>query len=99
MKAIVCREISEDIGTLRLEDVSLPPLKPNEARLRVRAAAVNFPDILTVQGKYQHKPQLPFTPGSEASGVITAVGADVLEVQPGDRVIAGGLGCFAEEMQ
>ena len=99
MKAIVCREISEDIGTLRLEDVSLPPLKSNEARVRVRAAAVNFPDILTVQGKYQHKPALPFTPGSEASGVVTDIGRDVTTLRPGDRVIAGGFGCFAEEMQ
>ena len=99
MKAIVCREISEDIATLRLEDLSLLPLKPHEARLRVRAAAVNFPDILMVQGKYQHKPELPFTPGTEASGVVTQVGADVATLHVGDRVIAGGIGCFAEEMQ
>ena len=67
MKAIVCREIAEDIGTLRLEEIELPPLQPHEARVRIRAAAVNFPDILTVQGKYQHKPALPYTPGSETS--------------------------------
>jgi NADPH2:quinone reductase len=99
MKAIVCREISEDIATLRLEEVPLHPLKPHEVRLRVRAAAVNFPDILMVQGKYQHKPELPFTPGTEASGVVTDVGADVAALRVGDRVIAGGMGCFAEEMQ
>lgn len=99
MRAIVCREISQDISALRLEEVSLPPLKPHEVRLRVRAAAVNFPDILMVQGKYQHKPELPFTPGTEASGVVTDVGADVATLRVGDRVIAGGIGCFAEEMQ
>ena len=99
MKAIVCREIAEDIGTVRLEDISLPAPKANEVRLRVRAAAVNFPDILTIQGKYQHRPDLPFTPGSEAAGIVTQVGTGVSSFQPGDRVIAGGLGCYAEEMQ
>ena len=99
MKAVVCREISDDIGTLRLEDIELPVLQPHEARVRVRAAAVNFPDILTVQGKYQHKPQLPYTPGSEAAGDVIAVGSAVADVNVGERVICGGLGCYAEEVQ
>ena len=99
MKAIVCREISEDIASLKLEEVVLAPLLPHEARVRVRAAAVNFPDILMVQGKYQHKPQLPFTPGSEASGDIIAVGSAVTNVSVGERVICGGLGCYAQEIQ
>jgi NADPH2:quinone reductase len=99
VKAIVCRQISDDIATLKLEEVELLPLKPGEARVRVRAAAVNFTDILTVQGKYQHKPPLPFTPGSEAAGDVIAVGDAVTEVKTGDRVICGGLGCHAEEMQ
>lgn len=99
MKAIVCRQISDDIATLKLEEVELPALQPNEARVRIRAAAVNFTDILTVQGKYQHKPAVPFTPGSEAAGEIIAVGGAVTEVNVGERVICGGLGCYAEEMQ
>ncbi|MEI9888700.1 MAG: NADPH:quinone oxidoreductase family protein [Rhizomicrobium sp.] len=99
MKAVVCREIAEDLGTLKLEDVDLPPLKPGEARIRIRAAAVNFPDILTVQGKYQHKPALPFTPGSEAAGDVVAIGGGVTNVGIGDRVICGGLGGYAQEMQ
>jgi len=99
VKAIVCREISDDIGTLRLEEVTLPALQPHEARVRVRAAAVNFPDILTVQGKYQHKPPLPYTPGSEAAGDVIATGGAVTNVKIGDRVISTGLGCYAEEMQ
>ena len=99
MKAIVCRNISDDIATLRLEEVELPPLQPHEARVRIRAAAVNFPDILTVQGKYQHRPTLPFTPGTEAAGDVVAVGNAVTNVQVGDRVICTGLGCFAQEMQ
>jgi len=99
MKAIVCRTISDDIGTLRLEEISLPALKAHEARVRIRAAAVNFTDILMVQGKYQHKPELPFVPGSEAAGDVIAVGESVTNVKLGDRVIAGGLGGFAEELQ
>jgi len=99
LKAIICRAIAEDIGTLKLEDIELPPPKPQEARVRIRAAAVNFPDILTVQGKYQHKPELPFTPGSEAAGDVIAIGSAVTNVKIGDRVICGGLGGYAEEMQ
>jgi len=99
VKAIVCREISDDIGTLRVEEVTLPALQPHEARVRIRAAAVNFPDILTVQGKYQHKPALPYTPGTEASGDVIAIGGAMTNVQVGDRVICGGLGCYAEEIQ
>lgn len=63
------------------------------------AAAVNFPDILTVQGRYQHKPALPYVPGTEGAGDVIAVGEGVTNVQIGDRVIVGGLGCFAEEAQ
>lgn len=99
MKAIVCRAIAEDIGTLALEEIQPPPLKPQDARVRIRAAAVNFPDILTVQGKYQHKPPLPFVPGSEAAGDVIAVGEGVNGTKVGDRVIVGGLGGYAEEMQ
>jgi len=99
VKAILCRAIADDIGTLKLEEIDLPPPGPGQARIRVRAAAVNFPDILTVQGKYQHKPPLPFIPGSEAAGEIIAVGEGVTDVKNGDRVIAGGLGGYAEEMQ
>jgi NADPH2:quinone reductase len=99
VKAILCRAIADDIGTLKLEEIDLPPPGPGQARIHVRAAAVNFPDILTVQGKYQHKPPLPFIPGSEAAGDVIAVGEGVTDVKIGDRVIAGGLGGYAEEMQ
>jgi NADPH2:quinone reductase len=99
MRAIVCRALSADIATLKLEDVTLPPPGPGEVRVRMRAAAVNFPDILTVQGKYQHKPALPFTPGVEGAGDVIAVGQGVAHVRVGERVIVGGIGCFAEEVQ
>jgi len=97
LKAILCREISEDIATVKLEEVALPPLQSTEARIRIRAAAVNFPDILTIQGKYQHKPPLPFTPGTEAAGDVIETGRAVTNVKAGDRVIIGGIGCYAEE--
>jgi len=99
MKALVCRELADDIGTLKVEDIQLPPLKSGQARVRLRAAAVNFPDILTVQGKYQHKPELPYVPGTEGAGDVIAVGDGVTNVKVGDRVTVGGLGCFAEETQ
>jgi NADPH2:quinone reductase len=99
VKAILCRALSDDIGSLKLEDVELPPLARGQARVRLRAAAVNFPDILTAQGKYQHRPALPYIPGTEGAGDVTLVGEGVTSVAPGDRVIVGGLGCFAQETQ
>lgn len=100
MKALLCRANAEDIATLRIEDVTLPPLGADEVRIRVRAAAVNFPDILMVQGKYQHKPQLPFVVGGERAGEVIAVGESVTAWTIGDRVFGGVLGGgFAEEAQ
>jgi NADPH2:quinone reductase len=100
MKALVCRRNAEDISTACIEDVELPPLEPDQVRFAVRAAAVNFPDVLLIQGKYQHKPPLPFIVGSECAGEVIAVGRDVIHFKPGDRVMGGGIiGCFAEENQ
>jgi len=99
MKALVCRATSEDIGALRIEDITLPPLAGGQALVRIRAAAVNFPDILTARGKYQHKPELPYVPGTEGAGDVIAVGDGATNVKVGDRVIVGALGCFAEEIQ
>jgi NADPH2:quinone reductase len=99
MKAILCREIMADIGGLRVEDVALPDMKPDELRIRVRAAGVNFPDILTVQGKYQTKPPLPFVPGLEGAGDVIALGSEASGFSLGDRVVARGLGFYAEEAQ
>ncbi len=99
MKAIVCRAISEDIGSVRVEELPSRAPGPGEVRIRIRAAAVNFPDILMIQGKYQHKPPLPFTPGMEAAGEVIDMGEGVTHVKPGDRVLGGGFktGAFAEE--
>ncbi|MGA9795120.1 MAG: NADPH:quinone oxidoreductase family protein [Rhizomicrobium sp.] len=100
MKALVCRELSENLDSLRFEDVTLPALKQDQVRVRVRAASVNFPDILMTQGKYQHHPELPFVAGGEFAGEAMAVGDAVSHLRVGDRVVGGGFsGAFAQENQ
>jgi NADPH2:quinone reductase len=65
----------------------------------VKAASVNFPDVLIIENKYQFKPPLPFSPGSELAGIVKEAGADVTHVKPGDRVMAFTVyGAFAEEI-
>jgi NADPH:quinone reductase len=97
MKAILCKQFGAP-ETLVLEDVpSLSPLD-DEVIVNVKAAGVNFPDTLIIQGKYQFKPQMPFSPGGEVAGVVARVGASVTHVKPGDAVIAfTGWGGYAEE--
>src|ERR1700712_4188843 len=85
-KAIVCRELGAP-ETLRLEQFDSVPLKPGQVRVAVRAAGINFPDILMAAGEYQLKPELPFTPGMEAAGDVSDVAGDVSGVKVGDRVI------------
>lgn len=71
---------------------------PGQILLDVKAASLNFPDVLMAQGLYQVKPPLPFSPGAEAAGVVLEVGAGVRGFRPGERVIAiAGWGGFAEE--
>ncbi|HKM64831.1 MAG TPA: NADPH:quinone oxidoreductase family protein [Acidisphaera sp.] len=97
MRAIVC-ETWGGPETLKLLDRPSQPPGPNQVQIRVRAAGVNFPDVLIIQNKYQLKPELPFTPGSELAGDVIAVGEGVRHVGPGDRVAAfAGQGAFAEE--
>jgi NADPH2:quinone reductase len=75
----------------------VPEPKSGEVRIRNHAAALNFFDILQIQGKYQTKPPLPFTPGAEVAGVVDALGPGVANLSIGDRVMgSGGLGGFAE---
>jgi NADPH2:quinone reductase len=82
--------------TMSLEEIEAPAPGPGQVRIRHRAAALNFFDILQIQGKYQVKPPFPFTPGAEVAGIVEAVGDGVTTVQPGDRVVAmphgGGFG-------
>ncbi|MFN9774994.1 MAG: NADPH:quinone oxidoreductase family protein [Burkholderiales bacterium] len=98
MKAVLCKEWGP-AESLVVEDVPARDPGPGEVRVRVKAAGVNFPDVLIIQKKYQMQPALPFSPGSEAAGEVVAVGAGVTHVKPGDAVMAyAGIGCFAEEV-
>jgi len=99
MKAIVCKDWGPP-DSLELQD--LPDLVPEagEVVVDVRAAGVNFPDVLTVQGKYQYRPELPFTPGNEFAGTVRAVGAGVSHFKAGDKVIGfARSGAFAEQVR
>jgi NADPH2:quinone reductase len=83
------------VEALTWKELPTPEPKPGEVRISIRAASLNFPDLLIVQNKYQMKPPLPFVPGSEYSGVVDAVGAGVTNVKVGDPVAAfGGTGGF-----
>ena len=78
MKALMCRALGEDQSKqLIWEDVDAPNLESDQVLVRVMAASTNFPDTLIVQGRYQFKPALPFSPGGEVAGIVEAVGSDV----------------------
>ena len=97
MKAIVCRELGAP-SVLRLEELPEPEMGPGQARVKINAAGLNFPDILTVEGVYQHKPTLPFIAGFETAGEVIEVAPDVSNVAPGDRVMMSVRpGGFAEQ--
>ena len=97
MKALLCREFGP-IDRLRVEEVPSPRPGPADVVVEVRASSLNFPDALMVQGLYQVKPPLPFSPGMELAGVVGEVGEDVRGLKRGDRVIASpGRGGFAQE--
>lgn len=96
MRGLILRELGEP-ENLALEILDDPVPGPGEVLVGMRAAAVNFPDLLTVQGKYQIRPDLPFVPGKEGAGVVVAVGEGVSRVRPGDRVMVQvEYGTFAE---
>jgi NADPH:quinone reductase len=98
MKAVVCKAWGLP-DSLVVEDLPEPAPGAGQVLLDVMAAGINFPDVLIIQGKYQFKPELPFTPGNELSGVVKAVGADVSAFKPGDKVIAfTATGAFAQQI-
>ena len=76
--------------TLTLGELPRPSAGKGQIVIDVKACAVNFPDVLVIEDKYQFKPQRPFSPGAEAAGVIKAVGEGVSGFQPGDRVVENG---------
>lgn len=99
MKAVVCREHGMPEKLELVEDWPEPEVGEHDVLVRVRAAGLNFPDVLIIQGKYQFQPELPFIPGNECSGEIEAVGAAVTRFKVGDKVIsAAGTGAFCERI-
>jgi NADPH:quinone reductase len=99
MKAVLCKAYGPP-ESLVVEDIPSPTPGPGEAVIAVKAASVNFPDVLIIQNKYQVKPPLPFSPGSEVAGIVETVGDGVTSFKPGDAVFAITThGAFAEKLQ
>jgi len=97
VRAVVCKEWGPP-ESLTVEEVPDLRAEPGQVVIDVRAASVNYPDVLIIQNRYQFKPPLPFTPGGEVGGIVREVGEGVTSVSPGDRVLAAtGWGGFAEQ--
>ncbi|NDF52018.1 MAG: NADPH:quinone oxidoreductase family protein, partial [Betaproteobacteria bacterium] len=97
MKALLCTQHG-DPELLEVRDVESPEPGPGQLRVDIQAAGVNFPDSLIIRNLYQFKPELPFSPGGEIAGLVSAVGEGVQEFIPGDPVMAlCGHGGFAQQ--
>jgi NADPH2:quinone reductase len=97
MQGWIC-ETPTGVAALQWKQLPMPEPKAGEVRIAVRAASLNFPDLLIVQNKYQVKPALPFVPGCEFAGIVEAIGPDVTRVAVGDAVAAlGTTGGFATD--
>ena len=98
MKSLQCVELGPP-DKLQIKEVSDPQIIPDHVIIENKAASVNFPDVLMIQGLYQFQPELPFSPGGECSGIIVSVGENVENLKVGDRVFAmTGLGAFCEKI-
>jgi NADPH2:quinone reductase len=99
MKAVVCSELGMPDKLKLQDDWPEPEPGPDDVLIDVKAAGLNFPDVLVIQGKYQIQPELPFIPGGEFSGVVSAVGDAVTAYKVGDRVLSmGSTGAFCERV-
>lgn len=97
MRALICKEFGP-YENMEVAEVEAPPLGEGFVQVDVKAAGVNFPDILLVEGKYQAQPPFPFIPGTECAGIVSELGKNTSGFKPGDRVIvATMLGGFAEQ--
>src|SRR4051812_9176411 len=97
MRALMVESLGEDFAGCAVRDVPIPQPGPGEVLVRLRAASVNFPDLLMTRGEYQFKPPLPFTPGLDLAGEIAALGEGVTGWALGDAVVGGArLGGFAQ---
>lgn len=98
MKAVLCKAYGPP-ESLVIEEIPAPEPATGEVLLDVHASALNFPDVLMIEGKYQSQPPFPFSPGGEVAGTIAAVGENVEGLDVGDRVFAAiGVGGFAEQV-
>ena len=98
MKSLQCVELGPP-DKLQIKEVSDPQIISNHVIIENKAASVNFPDVLMIQGLYQFQPELPFSPGGECSGTIVSIGENVEDLKVGDRVFAmTGLGAFSEKI-
>ena len=98
MKALQCVELGMP-DKLQVNEIHDPELQSGHVMIENKAASVNFPDVLMIQGLYQFQPELPFSPGGESAGTIVEVGDGVENFKVGDRVVAMlGLGAFAEKV-
>ena len=99
MQAIQCVHLGPP-DELQLNTLPDPTPGPGEVVIEVYAAPLNFPDVLMIQGKYQMRPELPFTPGAEVAGLVTAVGEGIMHLKAGDRVASFvQLGGFAQQVK
>ncbi len=99
MKAVRVKQLSDDLSGVSVEETPLAPPTPDQVQIDIKAAALNFPDLLMCRGGYQFKPALPFTPGMEAAGRIAQCGARVKQWRVGDEVIIGAQqGMMAEKI-
>jgi NADPH2:quinone reductase len=97
MKAIVCNEFGMP-DTLQYQEINTPSPKEGQLLITVKACSVNFPDTLIIQGKYQFRPEFPFSPGSDVAGIIEEVGENVKHFKVGDEVVGFiPFGGFAEK--
>ena len=98
MLAVVVNEIN-NLSSIEVREIEPPQPESNQVLIESVAAALNFPDLLQIRGKYQIVPATPFVPGKEAAGVVIAVGTDVEHIQPGNRVLVEvDYGAFAEQV-
>ena len=91
-EGFVCSNLSGDLSGLSFKEIPIEKVSENFVKIDIKAASLNFPDLLMTQGKYQNKPELPFALGMEGSGVISQIGSDVKNYKIGDEVMFGGWG-------
>lgn len=99
MRAVVCETLGQPEDLVLKDDWPQAEVGPSDVLIDVKAAALNYPDVLIIQGKYQVQPELPFVPGGECAGVVAQVGSEVSNIKVGDDVVTMGThGAFCERL-